>query len=127
MATISTIYQGFNSLLSLQPLVVVLKKMIAEGKPGANKLYAGLIRELESKPDLLKPMPDGTLLEGDAELVETLFSTIFPPSTTVNEGIYAITLPFRQDTVYASPAFRRIFLKENSNHIHLSDSKTNVD
>ena len=71
-----------NSLLSLQPLVVVLKKMIAEGKPGAKKLYEGLIREIESKPELLNPMADISPLAKDAELVETILSTIFPPSTS---------------------------------------------
>ena len=30
--------KSLNSLLSLQPLVVVLKKMIAEGKTGAKKI-----------------------------------------------------------------------------------------
>ena len=71
-----------NSLLSLQPLVTVLKKMIAEQKPGAKKLYSGLIREIESRPELLQPMTDVSILEKDTELVEAILSTIFPPSTT---------------------------------------------
>ena len=55
-----------NSLLSLQPLVAVLRKMISEGKPGAKKLYEGLIREVESKPALLKSMADISALSEDA-------------------------------------------------------------
>jgi hypothetical protein len=116
-----------NSLLSLQPLVVVLKKMIAEGKPGAKKLYEGLIREIESKPELLKPMADTSALSEDAELVETILSTIFPPSTSSNQGIYAITVPFRTETVYASPGFKQLFLKEDSNAIYFSDSQAGID
>lgn len=116
-----------NSLLSLQPLVVVLKKMIAEGKPGAKKLYEGLIKEIESKPELLKPMPDTTALSNDAELVETILSTIFPPSTSSNQGTYAITLPFHTETVYASPGFKQLFLKGDSNTIYFSDSQTGID
>src|SRR3954463_14326949 len=99
MSTISNIFEGFNSLLSLRPLVAVLKKMIAEGKPGAKKLYQGLITELESRPELLEPMATAAPLAKDAELVETLLSTIFPPSTTSNQGIYAISFPFRSETV----------------------------
>ncbi len=39
---------GFNSILSIKPLAAVLKKMIAEGKPGARKLYENLLAEIES-------------------------------------------------------------------------------
>ena len=127
MSTISSIYQGFNSLLSLQPLVTVLKKMIAEGKPGAKKLYQGLIGEMESRPELLQPMNDASLIEKDPEMVETLLSTIFPPSTSSNQGIYAITIPFRPDAVYASPGFQELFLKDGSGKINFSDKHTNVD
>ncbi|HEY6956767.1 MAG TPA: hypothetical protein VI385_16060 [Flavisolibacter sp.] len=116
-----------NSLLSLQPLVAVLRKMISEGKPGAKKLYEGLIREVESKPALLKPMADISALSEDAELVETILSTIFPPSTSSNQGTYAITLPFHIETVYASPAFKELFLKGDSNTIYFSDSRTGID
>jgi hypothetical protein len=117
---------GFQSYLSLQPLVAVLKKMISEGKPGARRLYQGLINELESRAELLKPSVDVSLIKKDAELVETLLSTIFPPATTSNQGIYAITVPFRPDTVYASPAFSELFLKKG-NTIAFSDKKTGID
>jgi hypothetical protein len=116
-----------NSLLSLQPLVTVLKKMISEGKPGARKLYEDLIREVESKPELLRPMADTSALSGDAELVETILSTIFPPSTSSNQGTYAITLPFHTETVYASPAFKQVFLKGDTNTIYFADSRTGID
>src|SRR4051812_44744120 len=124
MGTVSAIYQKFKSQLSLQPLVQVLKKMIAEGKPGAKKLYQGLINELESRPELLQPMTDAAPLIKEAELVETLLSTIFPPSTTSEEGSYAISFPFKALTVYASPSFKATFLRDGTNQISFSDSKT---
>ena len=62
--------KNINSLLSLQPLVVVVKRMIDENKPGAGKLYKSLIEEIESKPELLLPMNDTSILEQHAELVE---------------------------------------------------------
>ncbi|HEU4470455.1 MAG TPA: hypothetical protein VFR58_05180, partial [Flavisolibacter sp.] len=127
MSTVSTIYQGFNSYLSLQPLVVVLKKMIAERKSGAKRLYQGLIQEIESKPELLKPISDISLLDKEMDLVESLLSTIFPPSTTSNQGTYAISFPFREETVYASPGFRDIFMEEGSNTIRFTDLRTNLE
>ena len=119
--------KSLNSLLSLQPLVVVLKKMITEGKPGAKKLYNSLIREVEDKQELLSPMKEYSALKNDPELVEALLSTIFPPSTSSNQGIYAVTPPFQTDTVYASPGFKKMFLKNDSGIIHFSDNKTGID
>jgi hypothetical protein len=125
MATISTIYQSFNSLLSLQPLVTVLKKMIAEGRPGAKKLYKGLLEELQARPEILQPMQSQEHLEHQEELVETLLSTIFPPATIANQGIYAVTFPFQPETIYASPGFRDLFLPEGKN-ITVPDVKTGI-
>ncbi len=106
MQTETTTNQRFNSLLSLRPLAAVLKKMIAEGKPGARKLYEGLLNELEAQPQLLAPITDASVLSQRPDLVETLLSTIFPPSTSDNEGIYSVTFPFSTETVYASPVFK---------------------
>ena len=58
MATVSNLYQGFNSLLSLQPLLVVLKKMMAEGKPGAKRLYQDMVHEIDSISGLVQPLTD---------------------------------------------------------------------
>ncbi len=117
----------FQSRLSLLPLVQVLKKMIAESKPGARRLYQGLIREIESKPDLLQTMDDTRPIAGEAELVETLLSTIFPPATSSNQGWYAIILPFSRNTVYASPGFRRIFLKESETAFSFQNDHSDLD
>lgn len=116
-----------NSFLSLQPLITVLKKMISERKAGAKKLYQGLITEIESKPELLKPMSDASVLEKDSELIESVLSTIFPPSTSSNEGTYAIAFPFQAETVYASPSFKKMFLKNDSSSISFSEYKTTID
>jgi hypothetical protein len=127
MTTISGISQGFNSVLSFQPLVLVLKKMIADGKTGARKLYEGLLNELGQFPELLQPMEDLNQMESHSELLETLLTTIFPPSTNSTQGIYAVTLPFQSDTIYSSPDFGKMFLKQGSNEIQLPDKKTTLD
>ena len=127
MSKIAEIHQQFNSLLSLQPLVTVLRKMIADDKPGARRLYEGLLREINAVPSLLEPIDDLTPLIKHAELVETLLSTIFPPATAANEGLFAIAIPFRHETIYASPAFKELFLTEGNNTITLPDKKTIVN
>lgn len=126
MATVSQLYDGFKSVLSLQPLISVLKKMVEEDRPGARRLYEGLIEEVSSRPELLQPMSDTEALHKNETLVQTLLSTIFPPSTEANQGIYAIAFPFTSETVYVSPPFRDLFLKENST-ITIPDYKTNMD
>jgi hypothetical protein len=126
MTSVSLTYAGFNSVLSLQPLVIVLKRMMAEEKPGARKLYQQILKEVEAVPELLKPMQDTATLQKHAELVEALLSSIFPPSTSSNQGLYAITYPFSSETIYASPDFKKIFLKEGT-AINVSDRRTTVD
>lgn len=127
MSQIEQIHQDFNSLISLQPLVGVLRKMIAEGKPGARKLYEDLLQDIASRPELLEPTDNLAVLRQHAELVEALLSSIFPPSTSANEGLYAISFPFRHETIYASPRFREQFLADGTNVFTLPDKKTTID
>jgi hypothetical protein len=55
-----------------------------------------------------------------------LLSTIFPPSTTDNEGLYAISFPFRHETIYASPGFKELFLTDKG-ALDLPDQETTVN
>lgn len=100
--------------------------MIAEEKPGARKLYQQILKEVEDIPELLQPVKDTSLLGSHAELVEALLGSIFPPSTSSNQGLYAITYPFSSETIYASPGFKKIFLKDEIN-INVPDRRTTVD
>ena len=127
MAINSTTFQNFNTLFSLQPLTSVLEKMIAEEKPGARKLYQGLLNEIKAKPELLQPIKDLAPLEKENELVETLLLTIFPPSSSSNQGIYAVGFPFSHQMVYASPLFEKLFLKNGSKIIGFSNAETEED
>jgi hypothetical protein len=115
----------FNSLFSLKPLVQVLQKMVSENKPGARKLYEELLKELQATPELLEPITENSVLNEHKEIVEIVLSTIFPPSTTANQGMYAVSFPFSSETVYASPTFKKQFLLPDSNFITVSDNKTN--
>ncbi len=125
MQNTQPVQNGFNSLLSIKPLVSVLSQMITEGKPGAKNLYDSLIKKIEQEPELLNPIKDVSVLLPHKEVIETLLSTIFPPTTVANNGMYAISFPFRSDTIFASPAFKEEFLPGGSYSITLPDSKTN--
>jgi len=120
-----TTHYKFNSVLSLRPLVTVLKKMIAEGKPGARKLYDNILKEVDAKPVLLEPISDEHVIRENEELIETLLSTIFPPSTSATEGMYAVAYPFQSETVYTSPSFKEQFLPEGTTSINVPDNRTN--
>ncbi len=115
----------FNSFFSIKPLVQVLQRMISENRPGAKKIYAPLLAELESTPHLLQPVKDETHLKQHEDLLYTVLSTIFPPSTSANQGMYAVCFPFQFQTVYASPLFKEQFLQDSSNTLSVTDNKTN--
>ena len=115
----------FNSLFSLKPLIQVLQRMVSENKPGARKLYEDLLKEVQTKPELLEPITDNEILKKDKEIVEIVLSTIFPPSTSANQGMYAVSFPFSSETVYSSPTFKDQFLQNGSTIISVSDNKTN--
>ncbi len=115
----------FNSFFSIKPLVSVLQKMVDDGKPGAKKLYAPLLAEVENTPQLGEPLNDEAILTQYKDLLDTILSTIFPPSTKLTQGMYAVSFPFRSETVYASPAFQDQFLQNGSNTISVADNKTN--
>jgi hypothetical protein len=110
-----------NSRLSFMPLIRSLRKTIAEGKPGAQKLYRKIISRFESIPELLLPIEDLSLLEKHSELVETVLCTIFPPASSEANNIYAVAIPFTFNTIYTSPLFEQSFLKPNTKEINIPD------
>ncbi|MDQ3278178.1 MAG: hypothetical protein M3Q06_07620 [Bacteroidota bacterium] len=126
MTSIENTYAGFNSVLSIQPLVKVIKRMVEEDKPGAKKLYQDLLTELEAQPELLQPSIGQELLQQHEGLVEALLATIFPPSVSSNQGLYAITYPFSSEAIYSSPGFKRYFLKDGT-AINVPDRRTTID
>jgi hypothetical protein len=113
----------FTSRLSLRPLVEVLKKTIAEGRPGSQKLYGELIARVESYPELLQPITDLSILEPHSELVDMLLSTIFPPANSENENLYAVALPFRFHIIYSSRLFQQFFIKPGTQEVNVPDNE----
>ena len=117
----------FNSRLSFRPLLNTLKKNISEGKPGAQKLYGELIERIEAIPELLQPFSDLSLGKADEEIIEMLLATLFPPSLSEKENLYAVSLPFKFKTIYSSRLFQHMFLKPGSNEITIPDNTIGHD
>ncbi len=113
-----------NSHLSFRPLVEALKRNIASGNPGMKKLYGNVVAEIEAHPELLEPIHDLKLLEPHSELIEELLSAVFPP-TTANQ-LYAVSVPFKFETVFSSPLFHQILLRPGSNLINVPDDNVGV-
>src|SRR6476620_4371191 len=111
----------FNSRLSFQPLLNTLKKNINEGKPGSQKLYGGLIEKIEAIPELLQPFSDLSLAKPYEEIIEMLLATLFPPSLSEKENLYAVSIPFKFKAIYSSRLFQHMFLKTGSGEIAIPD------
>ncbi|MEQ1678100.1 MAG: hypothetical protein ABL876_15440 [Chitinophagaceae bacterium] len=115
----------FNSCLSFRPLVAALKKNIAEGNPGMQKLYGEVVAEFDKHPHLLKTIDNLDVLLPHKELIEELLSAVFPPTTA--NYMYGILFPFKNQAVYASPLFKQMLLKPGSNEIIINNNPVNKD
>lgn len=93
--------------------------MIAEDIPGAKSLYGGLVEKLEDNTDLLKPIDDQESLDKNQKIIDTLCITIFPPASTKNETLYAVTYPFGFQIIYASAPFKKLFINPDNELIHI--------
>jgi hypothetical protein len=113
---------SIHSRLSFKPLVKALKKSIAEGNPGVQKLYGHVLSEIDLHPDLLEPIEDLGKLIPHTDLIEELLASIFPPTSSTQENLYAISLPFKFQTVYTSRLFHHLFIKPGTNEVNVPDS-----
>lgn len=111
----------FNSHLSFCPLVKALKKNMAEGNPGMQKLYGRVVKEFESHPELMDTITDLSILEPHTELIQELLSAVFPPTTS--NYMYGVALPFKSLAVYASPHFKTMLLKPGTNEINVPENQ----
>ncbi|MCX6317213.1 MAG: hypothetical protein NTW29_07970 [Bacteroidetes bacterium] len=105
----------FNSRLSFRRLVAMLKKNIAEGNPGMQKLYGQVVAEFDKYPHLLETIHELSVLQPHKELIEELLSAVFPPTTA--NYMYGILFPFKNLAVYASPLFKQLLVKPGTNQI----------
>jgi len=112
----------YNSKFSLQPLYEAMKKNISQGNPGAKSLYGDIIDKIEAHPELLGKISDFTQMEEYRDLVDSMLSTLFPPTAHINDSLFAVSFPFKFQAVYASGYFKRLFLKPGSDTINVPEN-----
>jgi hypothetical protein len=110
----------FNSHLSFRPLVNALKKNITEGNPGMQKLYGDVVIEFESHPELMDTITDLSVIQPYTELIQELLSAVFPPTTA--NYMYGVSIPFKNETVYTSPLFKKLLIKQGTNEIQIPEN-----
>ncbi|MCB0740663.1 MAG: hypothetical protein KDB92_06365, partial [Chitinophagaceae bacterium] len=111
----------FNSRLCFKPLVMMLKKNIAEGHAGLKKLYGQVVAQFESHPELLDTISDNKIVEQHSELIEELLSAVFPPTTA--NYMYGIMMPFKDEAVYVSPKFEETLIEPGTRNIIIPSNK----
>jgi hypothetical protein len=115
----------YNSHLSFRPLLMFLKKNIAEGNPGMQKLYGQVVDEIESYPELTETITELNILRPHSELIEELLSSVFPPTTS--NYMYGVSLPFKKDVIYVSPLFKKLIIKPGTNQINIPELEDNEE
>jgi hypothetical protein len=115
----------YNSHISFRPLLMFLKKNIAEGNPGMQKLYGQVVDEFESYPELTETITELSILKPHSELIEELLSSVFPPTTS--NYMYGVSLPFKKDVIYVSPLFKKLIVKPGTNQINIPELEDNEE
>ena len=110
-----------NSSLSFHPLIEALKKNMAEGNPGMQKMYGQVVKDLELQPALTGTISDLSVLLPHAELIQELLSAVFPPTTA--NYMYGVAFPFTLEAVYASPLFQKLLIKPGTNQINFPENQ----
>jgi hypothetical protein len=100
----------------------VLRKNINEGKPGAQRLYGEVISKIDATPELLASFSDISSTEPHQDIIEMLLATLFPPSVSERENIYAVAFPLRYKVIYSSKLFQNMFMIPGTNEIVVPDN-----
>ncbi|HJS54242.1 MAG TPA: hypothetical protein VJ765_06850 [Chitinophagaceae bacterium] len=117
----------YQSKVSFQPLLNVMRRTLNHSSEGAKKLYSGILEYADKHPELQTAIDDLSVLESHKEWIEMLLSVIFPPTTSDREMIYSVSIPFSYNTIYTSRLFRLMFLEPGTNDIKIRDEQTRRD
>jgi hypothetical protein len=99
----------FASDLSLAPLLAFWRRDLPPERP-LERALAGMVREAAARaPELEGPIADLAVLERHRDVVEALFTAVFPAGTREREHAAAV-VPFRHQVVHATPSFAKLFL-----------------
>ena len=113
----------FRCVLSLSSLISFWDEILAEGHSAKGAVARAIREELKGAPELLGPIEDRSVLDKHRALVDMLMSIVFPPAFW-HRDFSAAFVPFHFESIYATPAFRRLLMQEGSD---LAYRPTSID
>jgi len=108
---------AFRSNLSFQPLLRVWREIAAKNMDVASATCREILDRFSRHPELSGEIEDYKLLGQNKQLIKEAMQTIFPVSMYLRDEFYAVTVPFEDKVIFASPAFKASFVDEDSNYI----------
>lgn len=115
----------FNSVFSFRPLIRAWETIIKDGRnEGTKQVYADLLQQVNSHPELLEPVLDYKIFEKHAELIDRMMTTVFPVTLSDKHDLFAVGLPFKYKVIYASSFFREMFMGEDGQYIQIPTMET---
>jgi hypothetical protein len=115
---------AINTHVSFAPLVRTWQEIVKVGKNGNREYYQQLLDELNSYPELLRPIDAEEVLRKHSSMIDRMLATLFPVTLSDDKDLYAVLQPFNQRVLYASTRFRQLFLAENTEFVELPDLDT---
>jgi len=108
---------AFRSNLSFQPLLNVWKEIAAENVSVGSATCKEILDRFSQHAELSGEIEDYKLLDENQQLIKQAMSTVFPVIMSLKDNLYAVTVPFENKVIFASPEFDASFVDENSNYI----------
>lgn len=103
----------FRSVLSLRLLIEYWEKAITNGT--VPPFVKGLTEQLQSAPELRRPIEDVQVLDKHRDLVNFLMTAVIPAAQRDTE-LSAATIPFQFNAFFSTPAFERTLSFEQIEH-----------
>jgi hypothetical protein len=99
----------FQTVLSLEPIITWWQARTDDPNPGVAMLARGIMREVESAPELRGPLTDPSVLDAHQSLVQALMVAMFPPAS-FEQDISGAIPPFQRQSFYHTPRFAEVLL-----------------
>jgi hypothetical protein len=97
----------FRTEFSLGPLIRYWEREIAEGASVFAAAARSVLEQVRQAPELTGPVVDPAALTAHADLLHALMTAVFAPTFQGEEHAAAL-LPFRLQSFYSTPGFKRL-------------------
>jgi len=104
-------------------LLGVWKEIAANDLDASSAACREMVDRFSEHPELLEEIDDYKLLDHNKQLIKQAMNTIFPVSLSMRGHLYAAVVPFENKVIFASPAFKSLFVDAQSNYILPQDKQ----